>query len=138
MLITLLGATECKNEVLLRYLRHLASWEELWHMLVLYASQIPQGTLILIECLPELLARVESQDERKVIVGQMRDLLPVGGLDLVVLKRVVQLVLEEQDLVVTPDTPTRLDARKLKAILWLSFHEEHIGDALIFANTLIR
>jgi hypothetical protein len=35
-------------------------------------------------------------------------------------------------------TPTRSDVRKMKAIQWLCFYDEHLGDALIAANMLLR
>jgi nuclear pore complex protein Nup107 len=135
--IFLYGLTEWKNDVLLTYLRHLASREDLWHMLVLYASLLPDVTML--EYLPELLIRIESQDERDVVVQQMRELIPTVGTDLFLLRRVVRLVLSEEDATATSaNTPTQLDVRKMKAIKWLCVAEDHLGDALICSNILLR
>jgi hypothetical protein len=43
--VVLDGVAEWKNELLLRYVRHLASREDLWYMLVLYASLLPKDTI---------------------------------------------------------------------------------------------
>lgn len=130
------GVMAWKNDVLLMYLGHLSSREDLWHMLVLYASLLPDATLL--DSLPELLTPIESHEERKVVVRQMRELLPRVGLDQILLQRVVHLILAEVDASTSTNTPTRLDLRKMKAIKWLCFADEHLGDALIYANTLLR
>jgi hypothetical protein len=60
-------------------------------------------------------------------------------MDQILLRRVVHLVLTEVDTVVAKDTPTRLDVRKTKAIKWLCFADEHLGDAVTsYSNTLLR
>lgn len=142
--VALEGVSLWKNELLLQYIRHLASREDLWYMLVLYASFLPEHT-ILAE-LPTLLQPIESHEERKVIVKQLGDFLSFrNGLDLKVLRNIISLVLaesddDEEEAAVSRDVeaPTRLDQRKMKAVLWLCVNEEHAGDALIAANTLLR
>merc|ERR1719343_1232422 len=65
------------------------------------------------------------------------------------MKKVVRLVLSEEDNSEKngemkddeegqSDMFTLVDVRKMKSIGWLSFHEEHMGDALVFANALLR
>jgi hypothetical protein len=48
--IYLKGVNAWKNDVLLMYLRHLSSREDLWHMLVLSTSLLQNATLL--DCLP--------------------------------------------------------------------------------------
>jgi hypothetical protein len=92
---------------------------------------------------------MESETERKRIVQQVREFSSNRGFDLEVVRRVVQLVLKEQEEIMELNEAkhqdrgisypaTRLDMRKMKSVLWLTLEEEHVGDALIAANTLLR
>jgi hypothetical protein len=79
-------------------------------------------------------------------VEHTRELLPMGCVDLALLKIVVRFILDEQDDLMTIEDagdgagniPTRSDIRKMKAIQWFCFHKEHAGDALIAANMLLH
>jgi hypothetical protein len=79
-------------------------------------------------------------------VEHTRQLLPMGCVDLALLKIVVRFILDEQDDLMTIEDagdgagniPTRSDIRKMKAIQWFCFHKEHAGDALIAANMLLH
>jgi hypothetical protein len=68
----------------------------------------------------------------------MRELLPRVEMDQILLHRVVHLISTEVNTVVSKDTPTRLDVRKMKAIKWLCIADEHLDDALLYSNTLLR
>lgn len=127
--IVLPGTDMSKNTVLLQYVRHLASRPDLWRILALYASLLPTETLM--ECYPTLLCRVEGDAERRGMLQDARELF-APGLDLVIVKRVVRTLLSEGD------DSNRADERKMKAIMWLCYHEEHMGDALVCANSLLR
>jgi hypothetical protein len=130
------GMTGWKNELLLLYVRVLASREDLWFMLVLYASLLPEE--IIIDQLPPLLVTMESQEERELVVKELSEFLFTRGLDLALLRRVVDLICSEEEIPASADTITRLDIRKMKSVLWLTFSNEHAGDALISADTLLR
>jgi Nuclear pore protein 84 / 107 len=143
--VVLEGVTKWKHELVLAYMGLLASREDLWHMLVLYASFLPED--VILERLPVLLQHIEGMNERTVIVQQMREYLPQSNLDLEVLRGIVALVLsesDEDDVVVEHEhehhvaAPTRLDIRKMEAVLWLSVQREHADEALIATNTLLR
>ena len=121
---TLPGVDIVKNRVVLQYLQQLGLRPDLWHMLALYASLLPTDTLI--QEYPPILCKVEADDERASMCKQMRELLP-SGMDLVVLRRVVRLLLKEKD----PHGP-------LRSISWLCNFDEHLGDALVCTNMLLR
>ena len=128
---------EYKEQILLRYLNFLASREDLWYLMVLYASLLSESTVY--EHFPPLLTVIESMEERKVIVEQLGTLMQLEGQDLTILRQVVTMMLSESDPdPPDPDTPTSLDIRKMKSILWLSLVEDHMEDALILSNTLLR
>jgi Nuclear pore protein 84 / 107 len=61
--------TEWKNKIVLQWVDHLVLREELWNLVVLYVSLLPESDII--ENLPLLLSEIESQHQRKVIVAQM-------------------------------------------------------------------
>jgi hypothetical protein len=131
------GVSDWKNRMLLKYLQYLSTREELWHLLVLYASLLPES--VLTSQLPNMLQSLDSQEGRRTIVEQMRELLPRAGLDLVVLQNVVQATLQTTDTENScVDTPTRLDVQKMRSIAWLSYSQDHTVDALVFSNSLLR
>lgn len=148
--VSLEGINECKNQALFAYVEHLANHEDLWHCLVLYASMLPEH--VLLDYFPGVLVKVEGEEERRMMIQQARELLPGNNdtaLDLTLLRTVVRLMLvvddgtgdvdtgmDDQE--IDTNTPTRADVKKMKAIQWLCFYEEHMGDALIAANMLLR
>jgi hypothetical protein len=121
---TLSGVDIIKNRVVLQYLQQLGLRPDLWYMLALYASLLPTETII--HEYPPILCSVQADDERASMCKQMQDLLP-SGMDLVVLRRVVRLLLNEQD----PHC-------QLRSIAWLCHSNEHLGDALVCTNMLLR
>jgi hypothetical protein len=133
---SLVGSTEWKNELLSRYVEHLASREDLWYMIVLYASLLPDTFIF--ETLPMYLTSIESPQEREVVVRQLRELLPGNDWDSDVLKRVVSIIFEEEDESVDPKNVTPNDYLKMKAVDWLNFDDRHCGEALVAANRLLR
>jgi hypothetical protein len=137
--ICLEGLQDCKNQVLFQYVRHLASRQELWHLLTLYASLLPEETLL--EFYPFVLVQVQEEQERNNMLEQARDLFPSQGLDLRIVRQVVRLLLrseEEDDDEEDEEDEERTDSKKMKAIAWLLQYDEHLGDALICANMLLR
>ena len=145
--VVLPNVKEWKNELVFHYLSLLAGQDDLWYMIVLYSSFLPVDTIL--DILPKLLETMESMEERKVIVQQLREFLPQQNLDLEVLRRVVDLVLSESD-----DNngnneiddgqgrsligPTALDIRKMESVLWLCIQNDHADEAMIAANRLLR
>jgi len=136
--ITLDIPADSKDNVLLKYLEHLASREDLWCYLALYASLLPND--LMLKRLPSLLHQIESDEERAQIVTQLERYFPDYGLDLIILKKVVDIVLSSDDDEFTTETdgPSVWDHRKMRSILWLTHREEHLPDALIEANKLLR
>lgn len=125
------------------YIHHLASKEGLWDMIVLYASLLPANQIL--NELPEILRSVEGQKNRAVVVNQLFQYLAEDRLDLAVLRRIVHLILSETETNkesrrrnMQHQTPSNLDVRKMKAILWLCIRENHHEAALLAANTLLR
>ena len=119
------GITGYKNQVLFAYVQHLASRPDLWHMVALYASFLPEQTAV--DYLPTVLVQILDLQERIGMLTQIRDLLV--SLELPILRQVVRLLLEEHD---------ATDRKKCKSMQWLLQNEEHLGDALICANMLLR
>ena len=114
-----------KDRLLRRYVEEvLAACEDLWYMMVLYASLLPPQDVL--EVLPTYLSRLEAPNDKERIVQQLREFL-TPGLDLQVLIRVVQQQVRFPD-----------DARKMKSILWLTVDESHAGEALLASNQLLR
>ena len=122
--ISLPGIDDIKNRFVLEYLHQLGLRPELWNLLALYASLLPTG--IMMEEYPPILCNVEDDDERDSMCTQMRGLLP-DGMDLVVLRRVVRLLLRERDPHVA-----------MRSISWLCHSESHLADALVCTNMLLR
>ena len=120
------GIEENKNQVLFLYVQHLASRPELWHMLPLYASFLPEQTLL--DYFPKILCQIIQEEERSIILSNIREYFSTVGLDLRIVREVVRLLLRENT----------SDATKCKSLQWLLEYDEHIGDALICANMLLR
>ena len=84
-----------KDRVLLRYVSHLASHEELWQFVVLYASLLPTSQLL--DHFPAIMVRVQGKPQRQSMLTQMRELFASGredrsGLDLALVRLTVQLI----------------------------------------------
>ena len=120
------GLAQIKEDVVLDYLHHLAASSDLVKYTTLYASMLPTATMLSV--FPGLLTSIQAPEDRNHIWKQMKDLLEVG-VDIVILKRVVRLILADADLT---------DVRKCQAIGWLCFTPNHYGEALVCANELVR
>jgi len=132
LLPTMIG--DWKDILLLAYVRLLADRQDLWYLVVFYATLLPTGTLL--EELPRLLVAIESPEERITIEKQLREHLP-ASIAREVLGRTVHAALAE----VTDDDEDGEDDgdyRKMRAVLWLRINEDHALDALVAANTLLR
>jgi hypothetical protein len=123
--IVLEGITEEKNQLLFWYVQYLESRPYLWHMVALYVSLLPEDQLM--DLYPTMLVKVLEETERKRMLEQMRELFP--DLQLPVLRQVVRLALSSS---------TDNDENKCKSLQWLLQSDEHLGDALICANLLLR
>lgn len=134
--ISLNGSMDWKNNLLSQYVEQLASREDLWYMIVLYASLLPEAFVF--EKLPLYLTFIESPQEREVVVRQLRELLAGDDWDSEVLKRVVAIILDEEDSSEDTQNVTQSDYKKMKAVDWLKFDDRHCGEALVAANRLIR
>jgi hypothetical protein len=124
--------TTQKNRVLFEYVKYLESRPDLWHMLALYVSLLPEPTIL--DYFPTVLVKVLADSERKLMTGQIRDLMPQAELPL--LRKVVRIILS---------SPTHgdidsdsLDAIKCGSLQWLLQDDKHLGDALICSNMLLR
>ena len=125
------GIEDQKNKLLLQYVKYLASRPDMWHLVVLYASLLPEETML--SFLPEVLTQVTDFSERKAMLEQMRDLLQPAGSELPVLRRAVRLLLAPSE-----EGNDVSDEEKCSAIEWMLQYDEHLGDALICANMLLR
>jgi Nuclear pore protein 84 / 107 len=131
--------SQWKDAFVERHLRCLAMRpDSTWHMWALYGSQLPSPTQE--ECLAGMLALIENDSQRAKIIESLRSHLQGHERDLVVLKMVVRLVMDEKDdsRVIDPDIPTPMAERKMRSILWLCCFPEHGVEALKFANELLR
>jgi hypothetical protein len=124
-----------KNELLFQYVRHLASRPDMWHMLALYASLLPEETLL--DYFPTVLVNIVDDHERSAILEQLRDVLLPMGSELPILRRVVRLLLAPSN-TEDDDEVSRSDVQKCHALQWLLQYEEHLGDGLICSNMLLR
>jgi nuclear pore complex protein Nup107 len=122
--VELPGVDIVKNRFVLEYLQQLGLRPELWHMMALYASLLP--TDLIIAEYPSLLCNVQDDEERGSMCKQMSELL-ASGMDLVVLRRVVRLLLGQRDAHV-----------QMRSISWLCHSESHLADALACTNMLLR
>ena len=71
-------SNQIRDHVVIDYIQSMAS-RELWNMIVLYASMLPKD--VMLQHLPPLLVPVTSANDRKIVVTQLRDLLPESDLD---------------------------------------------------------
>mmetsp|Transcript_18354 Transcript_18354/g.52428 ORF Transcript_18354/g.52428 Transcript_18354/m.52428 type:complete len:1000 (+) Transcript_18354:175-3174(+) len=132
---------ECKNTVLFEYVKYLASQPQLWNLLTLYASLLPDH--VVLEFFPQLLAEVMENKRRKILLEQAREMFASSGMDLRLVRQVVRLLLSEEGPSQDDDDDNDAsmmmnDVTKSRSIEWLLQYEEHYGDALICANMLLR
>jgi Nuclear pore protein 84 / 107 len=130
--IVLDDLTTQKDLLLSAYVRYLESRPDLWHMLALYVSFLPAPKIL--EYFPSVLVKVLDENERKLMMNQIRQLIP--ALELPLLRQVVRSSLAMSRFG-TGDGDS-LDAIKCNSLQWLLQHQEHFGDALICSNILLR
>jgi nuclear pore complex protein Nup107 len=124
-----------KDELIFLYLDHLSTREDLWYMSVLYATFLPSH--LILNKLPALLLDTEGQHERQHIVGELQEFLPAQTVQ-DILCATVELSLDEPDRYADDLAPTGADKYKMRSIHWLCFDPEHLPEALIAANSLLR
>ena len=116
---------EIKNTAVLNYLLHLATQPSLWRFMAIYASFLPTDTLLSV--VPDLLTKIEVEEERRTIATQFKELL--NGLDITILKSTVMLILAKG---------TSSDLSKCRSVKWLTYVQEHLGEAQVCANSILR
>eukprot|EP00536_Pseudo-nitzschia_multiseries_P018541 jgi/Psemu1/328864/estExt_fgenesh1_pg.C_26840002 len=127
------GITEKKNAILMEYVQYLESRPDLWHMITLYVSLLPEDRAL--EYFPTVLARVLDDSERKTMIWQIQELMP--SLELPLLQKVVRLSLSAPA-TATAASADDMDAIKSSSLRWLLHKGEFAGDALVCANILLR
>jgi len=123
--IVLEGMEQIKNQVVQDYLSHLSLQPSLWRYITLYASFLPNN--IMLSVLPDILSKIELDEERRTITTQCKDLL--NGFDVDILKATIMLILSKT---------TSSDASKCKSIEWLTYFRDHLAEGLVCANTILR
>jgi nuclear pore complex protein Nup107 len=119
------GMEEIKNQAVLNYLSYLATQPSLWRFMAIYASFLPTDTLLSV--VPDLLTKIELEEERRTIATQFKELL--NGSDVTILKSTVMLILAKG---------TSSDLSKCKSVKWLTHVQEHLDEALVCANAILR
>ena len=132
--ILLDGVSEQKDEILFEYVQYLESRPDLWHMLTLYVSLLPRPKIQ--EYYPNVLVKVLDDSERKLMTGQIRDLMP--RLELPLLRKIVRLSLSAPSGSIGDESEEVMDKIKCNSLQWLLHQDDHMGDALICANILFR
>jgi hypothetical protein len=132
--ILLDGVSEQKDEILFEYVQYLESRPDLWHMLSLYVSLLPKSKIQ--EYYPNVLVKVLDDSERKLMTGQIRDLMP--RLELPLLRKIVRLSLSAPSGSIGDESEEVMDKIKCNSLQWLLHQDDHMGDALICANILFR
>lgn len=132
-----------KELLVLKYVACLSSRRGRWGHVPLYASLLSEENML--DTYSSFLIHVHSDRERRMALGQARDLFP-GGMDLRVLRNVVRgLVLCDKEGYVrepgeaaAPGGIAPVDARMMRSIHWLCYYPEHKPDALVCTNMLLR
>lgn len=124
------------NGIVQKYLDHLASREELFHMMVLYASFLPRK--VILQSLPTLLMNIEGQPTRNELLRQMNEFLE-PSLDRDILLEIARRTLEEVDFDDDDlQKPSALDDKKMRVVLWFSLRSDLFSDGLVYTNRLLR
>ncbi|KAL7543973.1 hypothetical protein ACHAXR_013468 [Thalassiosira sp. AJA248-18] len=129
--------------LILKYVTYLSSRRDLWPHVALYTSLLSNDNVL--ETFSSFLIHVHSEQERKIALKQARDLFP-KGLDCYILRNVVRgLIMCDTDAWVrepgeeaTPVGIAPADARMMRSIHWLCYYPEHMPDALVCSNMLLR
>jgi len=122
-----------KDELLELYVQHLSVQKPLWHLTTLYASLLPMDNTINV-CTEFWSKHVHDEADRRILLNTAREYFS-DGLDLVILRRVVQRCILDGD----SNNSNPLDeGLQMHSINWLCSFPEHYGDALRFSNTLLR
>eukprot|EP00980_Cylindrotheca_fusiformis_P017168 scaffold5281_cov127-Cylindrotheca_fusiformis.AAC.17 len=124
--MTLNGISAQKDQLLFQYVQYLASRPDLWQLLAVYTSLLPEPKIL--DYYPTVLTQVMDETERKHMLEQIQELMP--HLEIQILRRVVQLSISQSN---NQDEET-----KCKSIGWLLQQDGHFGDALICANIVLR
>lgn len=153
-------ALPVREYYLLRYVDRLTSEKGLWHLAALYASLLPEPMLI--EVFSDFLTNVHEDGFRRKVLRQMREYF-TDGLDLVVLRRTVRMIIFDQAgedrfgyaflrllggggrqkrsgsrAAKLDEMLTSADVCKMHSLRWLCYVPEHAPDALVCANSLLR
>ncbi len=118
-----------KNAMVYQYVLYLESRPDLWHMIALYVCFLPEPKQL--SYFPTVLAKVLDDKERQNMTQQIEKLMP--EMELPLLRRVVRTTLSSP-----PTGVDDVDSLKCKSLKWLLRKEEHLEDALICANILLR
>ena len=135
--VDLTAVSDWRNGLIREYLNFLASREELWHLMVLYASFLPRDEVL--SRLPTLLAPINSQPARKELLGQMSEFLE-ENLDRQIILKISEEILEDNEIDLSGDATesSAMDARKMGVVSWFSLREDLYLDGLVYANKLLR
>lgn len=146
-----------RNNLILAYLQQLMEQKPLWGFTGLYASLLPDDSLI-DSCTDFWSTCVFDEKNRRIVLKNARDYFD-EGMDLVILRNVVRSSIQSVDEFYDPlnvaswlgrattnecfDEELECmishdDVRKMHSIRWLSFYPEHSTEALICANMLTR
>ncbi|KAL7465520.1 hypothetical protein ACHAXS_005838 [Conticribra weissflogii] len=137
------GTMSLRECLLLRYVSFLASKRNLWSHVALYASLLSPPRMI--DTYADFLIRVHGDAERQMTLEQARELFPEGA-DIVVLRNVVREMIlgDHEDFTrlpgesLAPAGISPANMRMMRSILWMCYHPEHMPDALVCANMLLR
>jgi hypothetical protein len=124
--MTLQGISSQKDQLLFQYVQYLASRPDLWQLLAVYTSIMPEPKVL--DYYPTVLAQVMDETERNHMLEQIQELMP--NLEIRILRQVVRLSIRHHG---NHDEET-----ECKSIGWLLQQDGHLGDALICANMVLR
>lgn len=124
--MTLEGISSQKDHLLFQYVQYLASRPDLWQLLAVYTSLLPEPKIV--DYYPTVLAQVIDETERKHMLEQIQELIP--HLEIRILRQVVRLSIRQYS--------KRDEETECKSIGWLLQQDGHLGDALICANMVLR
>jgi hypothetical protein len=145
------------HELLQLYLKRLMKHHSLWKFTCLYASMLPMDAMI-DELTNFWVSSIHDDHNRRLMLNQAREYLS-EGLDLVILREVVRagisITREDVSIGALPSTIMKRimsgsaasalvqkiskdDWQKMHTIHWLCMNDEHLADALVCSNILLR
>jgi len=146
-----------RNDLLLTYVHQLMEQKPLWEFVCLYASLLPEESIV--EAISNFWAvAVVDEKDRRMALKLAHDYFG-DGLDLVILRNVVRssigMSTEDADamgiasLLSLPEGDGQInaalensishdDVRKMHSVRWMCLVEKHYSDALVCANMLLR